>query len=248
MPLPYGAWFRAHGDLVGFNIASYRFARHPYQEGEWKFLRRILRPGDAFIDVGANQGFFTILASRQVGPTGVVVAFEPAPRERNRLLRNLRLNKCTNVNVEPAAVGRESGQAEFHVFTRHQGSLSGLTSGGADLLAPGTALQVPIVALDDIHERFAGRPLRAIKIDAEGGELDVLRGCARLLDDGPVVLCETAEQRTEPWGYSPIEILNLLSHRGYTWFCAAADGTLTAADSGVVAAKDMIALPPGWIG
>lgn len=247
VPLPYGAWFRAHGDLVGFNIAAYRFARHPYQEGEWKFLKRILQPGDAFIDVGENQGFFTILASRQVGKSGQVVAFEPAPRERTRLLRNLRLNRCTNVSVEPVAVGRESGEAEFHAFSRHQGSLSGLTSGGSDVVAPGTAFRVPVMALDDIYDRLSGSRLRAIKIDAEGAELDVLRGCARLLDLGPAVLCETEEQRTEPWGYKPVEILNLLHQRGYNWYHASADGTLVKAERGVVSAKDMIALPPDWV-
>jgi FkbM family methyltransferase len=69
------------------------------------------------LDVGAHNGFYTLLASKRVGPTGQVIAFEPSPRERQRLLSNLWINGCSNVIVEPVALADEDSVATLFVVS-----------------------------------------------------------------------------------------------------------------------------------
>ena len=70
-------------------------------------------PGDVFFDLGAYVGPFTLLAARLVGPEGRVVAFEPDPRARAVLERNLAANGVANVTVVPCAVGDRHGKVRF---------------------------------------------------------------------------------------------------------------------------------------
>jgi FkbM family methyltransferase len=115
-----------------------------------------LRPGDVAYDIGANAGFFTLLMSRLVGPSGHVHAFEPLPLNVARLRRHLRINNIANVTVHPVAVSDKTGVAKFCSYAH---SAIGHISGDG-------TLAVECVALDDLD-----LPLpRAIKIDIEGGE------------------------------------------------------------------------------
>jgi FkbM family methyltransferase len=71
------------------------------------------RPGDVFVDVGANAGHYALLASRFVGSRGIVIAFEPSPVIRERLARNVALNRLSNVTIRPEALSRERGVSPF---------------------------------------------------------------------------------------------------------------------------------------
>jgi FkbM family methyltransferase len=73
--------------------------------------------GMTVLDVGAHNGFYTLLASKKVGPSGRVIAFEPSPRERQRLLSNLWINRCSNVIVEPVALAEEDSVATLFVVS-----------------------------------------------------------------------------------------------------------------------------------
>src|SRR6266446_6927840 len=77
--LPYGGWFLARNDLVRFP-----FAMCNLDEGEWRFVASVLKPGMTVLDLGASNGFYSVLAAQKVKPGGRVVAFEPSPRERRR--------------------------------------------------------------------------------------------------------------------------------------------------------------------
>ncbi|MCI4369246.1 MAG: FkbM family methyltransferase, partial [Thermoplasmata archaeon] len=81
-----------------------------YEPDVTQFIERTLVHGGTFMDVGANSGYFTLLASARVGPTGVVHAFEPNPEAVARLERNLKLNGCKNVVVHPVALGAHAGR------------------------------------------------------------------------------------------------------------------------------------------
>jgi FkbM family methyltransferase len=225
--LPYGGWFLARGDAMGARVAGYRLSRSPYEEGQWRLVARLLAPGGTFVDVGANQGFYTILASRLVGATGRVYAFEPAPTEAGKLRSNLRLNRCRNVIVEEIAVGAADGHAPFHLYLGHQGSWSGLRKGASDVAVKGRVIDVPVVRLDDY---FASRPLERLdimKIDVEGGELPVLQGAAGLIGRfRPIIICEVEPRRTAQWGYDAGAILKALEKMDYRWRSVTRDGRL----------------------
>jgi FkbM family methyltransferase len=171
--------------VIGLSIV-----RGQYESAEAGFARRQLRPGDVAVDVGAHVGFFTVQMAAAVGPSGCVYAFEPFGPNADLLERSVEENHFTDrVSFRRAAVGDSSGEATL-TFPSET-----LNSGGAYLLRPGTApltgnlrATVPLVALDDVVRK---RPVRLIKIDAEGAEPQVLRGARRLLhEDRPVILSE----------------------------------------------------------
>ncbi len=140
----------------------------PVQEA----LARILRPGDVFWDVGAHIGLYSILGSRAIGEEGRVHAFEPMPANRARLEESLRLSGCANVTVHPHALAADSGEARLHA--------AGLTTMWSLVPSDGPEhIAVECRRLDDVVTAID--PPDVLKIDAEGVELDILRGGAELL-------------------------------------------------------------------
>jgi FkbM family methyltransferase len=149
-------------------------------------LVELLHRGDIVWDVGAHIGFFTLLSARLVGPTGEVVAFEPVRGNRSRLNESLRLNGVENVVVRGEAVAASNGHTVLHphgsslMWTLRQGNGS----------ATNTA--VHCVTLDRVSVELRSPTL--IKVDAEGAELDVLRGARDLLRESrPAIVIELGD-------------------------------------------------------
>ncbi len=126
-------------------------------------ITKDLKPGDVFVDVGANCGFFVVFAARKVGPTGRVIAIEPLPAMLARLQFNVAANGFANVIVAPTAIGAESGEAKIHVSTAQYGHASLV---GTD----GETLTVPVTPLLSIVESTGVKRIDALKIDIEGFE------------------------------------------------------------------------------
>ncbi len=219
--LPYGGWWMARNDVCSDAIFAGNF-----EERERRFTERFLREKMTVLDIGAHHGFYTMLAAKKVGKEGRVIAFEPSPRECARLATHLRLNRCTNVQVESCALGSSPGEAQLYV-------VEGVETGCNSLRLPNVAeptrrLRVDVATLDQRLEQHRVKSVDFIKLDAEGAELDVLKGGARLFErrPRPVLLCEVAEIRTAPWGYPAREIVMFLRHRGYRWYRPLLDGSL----------------------
>lgn len=152
----------------------------PHEPCTLRLLRRVLGEGKVFVDVGANIGYFTRLASKLVGRTGRVVACEPMPVA----LRLLRLNTADlpNVTILPMALSDQKREATFYV--RKKGDMSSLYHDPA-----AHALRVDVSTMDDSLEELPRIDL--IKIDVEGGEYDVFRGGrATLAKHRPIVYFE----------------------------------------------------------
>jgi FkbM family methyltransferase len=180
-----------------------------FERAEQDVFARTVRAGDVVYDLGANVGFYTLLAAKLVGPTGRVVAFEPVPRNLGYLRRHLALNRCENVTVVAAAVSDRPGRARFRDGPAHT----------VGTLADDGEYDVDVVALDG----FAGPPPRVIKIDVEGAEAGVLRGARRVLREvRPIVLLSThstavreaclsllseARYRAGPMGGDPADLI-----------------------------------------
>ena len=243
-PLPYGGWFLAHGDAMGARVMGYRFAGSPYEEGQWRFVSKRLPPGGTFVDVGANQGFFTILASRRVGESGNVIAFEPALTEARKLRGNLRFNRCRNVVVEEIALGAEPGTADFYMYLGHQGSWSGLRKGAADVEVAARMIKVPVATLDSYFVERGLDRLDIMKIDVEGGELPVLKGAAATIQrHRPLILSEVEPRRTQQWNYAAGAILDELAGKDYTWRTVTPTGEIGEAAGAVGDGQNLVAVP-----
>ncbi len=106
--LPFGPWWLAQREY-----STHLILNSGYEETETPFVQRFLRKGMVFVDVGANRGYYTLLASKKIGLGGRVIAFEPSPRERRFLKWNLRLNGLKNVKVEAFALGSKPGQSNL---------------------------------------------------------------------------------------------------------------------------------------
>ena len=135
-----------------------------------------LRPGDIALDVGAHIGFFSILYRLGVGAQGTVFAFEPLPETYRQLLRNVMLNRFTNVVPLPIALADRSGSAMFYLHPENEGE-SSLIGAETD-----EKCHVQVSCLDDLfRDGMAKRP-RLMKMDAEGVEVSILNGGRRWFD------------------------------------------------------------------
>lgn len=168
---------------IGFNYAVGSDAAAP------RFFERHVRAGMTVVDVGANRGQMALLFAALVGPTGRVVAFEPAPAVFASLARNVRLNLLERVQAIQAAVSDRETTLTFTYAPGYstQGKLRDVEPSYPDL---GTeTFPVSAVSLDTTIDR-AVRP-NVMKIDVEGGAAGVLRGARRILDEaGPGVYIE----------------------------------------------------------
>ena len=203
-----------------------------YEPDVSDLMLRVLAPGDTVLDVGANIGFFSALAGLLVGPTGQTVAFEPDPRNRARLLRNLQLNSLSAVTVLDAAVTAAAGDVTFF--------LNSDDTGGSALWDPGTmdqnvasrrdrqALTVPGVTLDDTMRRLALAPPKLLKIDTEGAEHRVLMGASALLASRqvPYIVAELHEFGLASMGSSQQALRAHMARFGYDTYALYLDGSL----------------------
>jgi FkbM family methyltransferase len=142
-----------------------------YEYEKQKAFSEAVKPGDVVYDIGANVGFYTLLASVLVGPSGRVVAFEPLPRNLRYLRKHLGLNGCGNVMVMPVAVSDCAGRAGFDPGDD--------PSGGA--LCDHGAIEVETVALDRLARSKIIPGPDVIKVDVEGGESRALAGGVAML-------------------------------------------------------------------
>jgi len=153
-----------------------------------RFLARHLRPGAVFYDIGANIGFFTLLAARRVGDEGRVFSFEPEAELVSRIREHAGRNGLSNLSVVEAAVWSSSGSGVFERCDPTSSPERGLGKIVSSRVREDT-VPVRLVALDDFLHTAPGP--QVIKCDAEGGEVEVFRGARRLLAlHGPAVICE----------------------------------------------------------
>jgi len=162
-----------------------------FEPNEFSFLHGFLKPGMVFVDVGANDGYYTLFAARRVGPTGRVVAVEPSTRERINLRRNLLRNRIDNVRVVPAALGAAPGDADLRLA---HGAHSGHNTLGQFAHDDVTAAQlerVTVNTLDRVADDMKLDRIDFVKIDVEGAEGSVVAGARAVLQSmRPVMLVE----------------------------------------------------------
>jgi FkbM family methyltransferase len=195
--------------------------------GELRFLWKYLKPGMTFLDIGAFHGIYSVIAARRLGAGSRVVAFEPSPRERRRLRLHLRYNGINAVVVEPYAVAAEGGEAALTVVGDGYQTMNSLRSPAVDHHVQRQQIVVQTIALDEYLCRNQIDNVDFMKIDAEGGEIQIFNGAKTLLSRlRPLIICEVLDKVTRPWGYPAREIVERLHTYDYGWFEILPDGSL----------------------
>jgi FkbM family methyltransferase len=192
-------------------FGKFIFAFREYYEPELAYLERVLSPGKVFIDVGANFGVYTLIASKLVGEHGRVFAFEPTAESFQVLQQNLALTHFSNVRAFQVALARTRGKAWLYHSSDPVGNSLGRDPGCGN-----KGEEVQTEALDNLLEENGIDQLDVMKVDAEGAEELVLRGAIRSLTmHNPVVIFEYNPGCAARLGLSPGGARDFLESLGY---------------------------------
>lgn len=184
-------------DVGEWTTFSPYFANRLYEPVTVGYLAAHLRAGDVFVDIGANSGYFSVLASALVGSTGRVVAFEPNPAVRRRLEQNIDRNGGRDrVRVESCALSDRTADHVRLYVPEHDGfaTLVPDQTHAASYLSGARSIDVRTVTFDDWYAESGLGRIAMMKIDVEGAEPQVLAGMAQTLASGCIarVILETA--------------------------------------------------------
>jgi len=191
--------------------------------GTLDFTQRLLRPGMTVIDVGAHWGEFALFAVECVQPGGVVHAFEPTAHSYSRLKENTGHSRgqsgCMVLNK--AAVWDHDGQAVINTFPQHYATWN--TMGKPKMFLPGGKVIEPVssevveaVTLDTYCQRRQVSHVDLLKIDVEGFEADVIRGCSEMLRQSRIdtIIFEISRAPLKGAGRSARETLEAIASHG----------------------------------
>jgi len=186
-----------------------------FERLETRLVRKLLRPGMTFVDVGANVGYYSALAAQLVGPTGSVFAFEPSDYAYPRLSRMIENSGLTC--VRPVKCGLADVAGERFLYGAVTEDSSGLLT--ATMVPndnPQRAL-VPIETLDRMADQFGIQQIDLMKIDVDGLEPLVLKGAANLIASGRIsnILSECAEHWFHRMNTSTNEMIDHLEASGF---------------------------------
>jgi FkbM family methyltransferase len=196
--------------------------RVPFLEKELFLLRRLVRPGDVCIDVGAAGGAHLFVMAKRAGPSGRVIGVEPRPHSLSLLrwlVRAARLHR--QVTLVQAALAEQPGRQQLRipiVPTRAHflGSSDDRDHAAAFGALPHRAIEVPTRTLDDIVAAADLDRVDLVKCDVEGAELLVLAGAQRVLDrHRPIVIVEADDLHQRRFDATAQDVLDLGTEHGY---------------------------------
>jgi len=162
------------GQKMYVSLRARHYIQGVFERGTTEVFKRVVKRGMTVFDIGANIGYYTLLARSLVGSEGRVFAFEPHPEAYEKLKENIKLNGYTNVIPLNKAVSNKSGRTKFYLHS---------DSGRSSLLHPEDEnkwIEVETIVLDEFIEREGVTP-DIIKMDIEGAEPLALEGMRKLL-------------------------------------------------------------------
>lgn len=166
-----------------------------YELFEMEIVKKNLREGDTFIDVGANVGYVTAVAAGRVGKTGQVHSFEPIPEYFQRLQELANINTKFKIVVNQCALGEDEGTETIYVTNLPNIGWNTMIRGFMSKETQKKSIQVPVIRLDKYIKEKKLSNIKLIKIDTEGFELFILKGLEGFFintNSRPMILVEVA--------------------------------------------------------
>lgn len=183
--------YRMKIDLNDHAITPDLFLHGHWEPYESQLMGRVLRRGMTFVDIGAHVGYYSLLAARVVGPTGLVLSFEPSPDNFALLMENIGLNGLAGtIRAENVALGARRGAADLYLSTYNTGDhrLYSTLPDDNELFnagAPRRSTRVPVIPLDEYLSRQGISEVGVVKMDVQGAEMGVLAGMRQTLSRHP---------------------------------------------------------------
>ena len=160
-----------------------------FEQQEIKFLTKILRKGDVFLDIGSNYGYYSLIAAKKVCSRGKVYAIEPVAKTFYRLERNIKLNKIKNILPFRLAFSSSNGMFPMNISQEGYDAWNSLGKPTA-----GDNYDVEIIEtqrLDDfIQANYLMRKIKMVKIDVEGWEYEVLNGGLKFFSEQETLIIQ----------------------------------------------------------
>lgn len=215
----FGASFNLHiDDWIQENI----YFTQDYEHAELTYLSQHLKADDVFVDIGANIGVYSLIASKLLAAKGKVISFEASAKNYDRLQEHLSLNKAENIKAHHLAIAEK--EKEITLYYDAQEANIGMISAYANSNEIGEKIKA--VALDDF---LPNQKVDFIKLDIEGGEYDALKGMQKLLQkQNPTLLIEIEEDIIAKTEYTVEDLINFLKELGYQKYFISNAGKLIA--------------------
>ncbi|MDE2105531.1 MAG: FkbM family methyltransferase [Patescibacteria group bacterium] len=210
---------------IDCGVEVYRYmAAGVYEDANVRHWRRVLRPGNVFIDGGANVGYMAAIAHSIVGPSGHVYAVEASPTCRRMLRHYLHAD---NITLIEAALADEVRQMRFYDTPR-------VVSRGFAALAAvetpndGKPTMVDSITVDEIAQKYNIDTIRYLKLDIEGAEPLAIKGASRLLSEHRIDFIMVESSFCASDAKRSLEAASMLRQFGYSPYAISAFGNLMA--------------------
>lgn len=238
------------GIHLGLDLDDYlqrwMFCHKLEDEPDYYLLSKILRPGEHFVDVGANIGIVSLLAAKAVGPEGTVYAIEALQKTREYLSRNVARNNAENIRLIPFALTDENREVNF--FASTDGNI------GASSLSPRGLKDVPVTVngrtFDSLHADGTIPKCDVMKMDIEGAEVLALKGMKVFFkEEKPrIVVIEVSDVLLSQFGSKPSDIVLFFNDHGYSLYRASTKGRLQKVNTAELSGfENLWAVLPGSV-
>lgn len=184
---------------------------------EWReteFIERIIQRSWCVIDVGANFGYYSLLAAKKVGPLGLVYAFEPSPPVYQQLIRNIELNDLQQIHAVQSALGDIQERGFIRLTSRRFQGQQGLCVKGATQTE-----QITVTTLDCFLRTVHCPRIDLVKVDIEGYEPNFLKGARDAIHEfKPLLMFECNSRALARYDYKPKDLLLVIKSFNYEVF------------------------------
>ena len=215
-----------------------------YEKELADLIGKMLKPGDVFLDIGANIGYFSLLAASK-DPTCKVIAFEPAKDIFGKLKENITINHFKNIITVNTAVGEKS--EEKVLFLSRSDNL-GMSSFRQPENFSGETEKVKVVSIDDWIKIAGLHKIDLIKIDVEGSEMTVLKGMMEVLGRcKPSLVMEINPETLAMFDLKAADIINVMAELKFEGFEISKDSNLVNPNTEVKQTKNFVFIHPDKI-
>jgi len=185
-----------------------------YEKYETQLFKELIQPGMIVVDVGANIGYYTLIAAKLVRNKGRVYAFEPEPNNYKLLVKNIETNNYTNIIPVPKAISHKEGKVKLFIDKVNLGLHSFSEN---NVLEKNGSIEVEMLTLDNFFENVVkNNKIDLVKIDTQGAEGLVIEGAEKTLRNNSLkILMEFWPTGVTNVGTDPIKLLQKLLDYGF---------------------------------